>query len=119
MCFLSPTGSWVDKPKYFLAQMEDTAYCVSEPNEPEFMAWPPDSEATLYRMRARFPKEMLHRKVVNEAGSLTVCNLSAHFLYRFTFLAATPIALAFSSIDSSLLLVPLTVADSPLPVRGS
>jgi hypothetical protein len=83
------------------------------------MAGPPGSEATLYRMMARFPKEMLHRNLVYEAGSLTVCNPGAHFLYRFTFLAATPIAMAFSSMDSSLLLVPLTVADSPLPVRGS
>jgi len=72
MCFLSPTGSWVDKPKYFLPQIEDMAYCVSEPNEREFMAWAPDSEAALYRTKAGFPMRLLHRKVLYKAGSLTV-----------------------------------------------
>ncbi|MEA2538694.1 MAG: hypothetical protein QOH35_60 [Acidobacteriaceae bacterium] len=52
--------------------MEYMAYCVSEPDEPEFMVWPPDSEAALYRMEARSPKEMLRRGVIYEARSLTV-----------------------------------------------
>jgi hypothetical protein len=67
-----PKPSWVDKSDYFLSEMEYMAYCVSEPDDPEFMVWPPDSEDALYRMKARSPKEMLRRNVIFEARSLTV-----------------------------------------------
>jgi predicted esterase YcpF (UPF0227 family) len=67
-----PKPSWVDKPDYFLSEMEYMACCVSEPDDPEFMVWPPDSEDALYRMKARSPKEMLRRNVIFEARSLTV-----------------------------------------------
>jgi hypothetical protein len=67
-----PKPSWVDRPEYFLPEMEYMAYCVSDPDEPEFLLWPPDSEAALCRMKARSPKEMLRRGVIYEARSLTV-----------------------------------------------
>ena len=67
-----PKPVWVDKPEYFLAVMEYQAYLATEPNDRHFMAWPPLSEAALYLMKARSPKEMLRRNVVFEARSLTV-----------------------------------------------
>jgi pimeloyl-ACP methyl ester carboxylesterase len=36
-----PKPSWVDKPEYFLPEMEYMAYCVSEPDEPEFVVFQP------------------------------------------------------------------------------
>jgi hypothetical protein len=67
-----PKPVWVDKPEYFLAAMEYRPYLATEPDDRHFMAWPPLSEAALYRMKARSPKEMLRRNVVFEARSLTV-----------------------------------------------
>jgi hypothetical protein len=67
-----PKPVWVNKSEYFLAQIEYLAYLATEPDEPDFMAWPPLSEDALYRMKARSPKEMLRRNVVFEARSLTV-----------------------------------------------
>jgi predicted esterase YcpF (UPF0227 family) len=67
-----PKPPWVDEPEYFLAEMEYLAYCVTATDDGEFMAFPPLSEAALYRMKARSPKEMLRRNVIYEARSLTV-----------------------------------------------
>jgi hypothetical protein len=67
-----PKPVWADKSEYFLAVMEYQAYLATEPDDRHFMAWPPLSEAALYRMKARSPKEMLRRNVVFEARSLTV-----------------------------------------------
>jgi pimeloyl-ACP methyl ester carboxylesterase len=67
-----PKPVWVDKPEYFLAVMEYQAYLATEPNDRHFMPWPPLSEAALYRMKARSPKEMLRRHVAFEARNLTV-----------------------------------------------
>jgi hypothetical protein len=67
-----PKPMWVDKSEYFLAVMEYQAYLTTEPEDGNFMTWPPLSEAALYRMKARSPKEMLRRNVVFEARSLTV-----------------------------------------------
>ena len=67
-----PKPVWVDKPEYFLAVMEYRPYLATEPDDRHFMAWPPLSDAALYRMKARSPKEMLRRNVVFEARSLTV-----------------------------------------------
>jgi hypothetical protein len=67
-----PKPTWVDKREYFLPEMEYMAYYISEPDDPEFMVSPPDSEDALYRMKARSPKEMLRRNVIFEARSLTV-----------------------------------------------
>jgi hypothetical protein len=52
--------------------MEYQAYLATEADDRHFMAWPPLSEAALYRMKARSPREMLRRNVVFEARSLTV-----------------------------------------------
>lgn len=67
-----PEPSWVNKPEYFLAEMEYLAYCETETEDGEFMAFPPLSEDALYRMKAKSPKEMLRRNVIFEARSLTV-----------------------------------------------
>jgi hypothetical protein len=67
-----PKPPWVHRPDYFLAEMEYMAYLVSEPADPEFLAWPPGSEDELYRMNARSPNEMLRRNVIFEARGLTV-----------------------------------------------
>jgi hypothetical protein len=67
-----PRPVWVDKSEYFLAVMEYQAYLATEADDRHFMAWPPLSEAALYRMKARSPREMLRRNVVFEARSLTV-----------------------------------------------
>jgi hypothetical protein len=64
--------AWVDKPEYFLAVMEYRPYLATESDDRHFTAWPPLSEAALYRMKAKSPKEMLRRNVVFEARSLTV-----------------------------------------------
>ena len=63
---------WVDKAEYFLAVMEYRPYLAAEQEDRHFMACPPISEAALYRMKARSPKEMLRRNVLFEARSLTV-----------------------------------------------
>ena len=67
-----PTPPWVDKPEYFLPELEYLAFCVTETDDGEFMAFPPLSDDALYRMIARSPKEMLRRNVVYEARGLTV-----------------------------------------------
>jgi len=64
--------TWVDKAEYFLEEMEYMAYLISEPDDPEFTVWTPASEAAVYRMQAKSPKEMLRRNVIFEARSLTV-----------------------------------------------
>jgi hypothetical protein len=63
---------WTEKPEYFLPELEYMSYLASEPDDPDFMVFPPESEDALYRMMARSPKEMLRRNVVFEARSLTV-----------------------------------------------
>jgi pimeloyl-ACP methyl ester carboxylesterase len=67
-----PQPVWVEKSEYFLAVMEYQAYLATEPDDRHFMAWPPLSEAALYRRKARSPKEMLRRNVAFEARNLTV-----------------------------------------------
>ena len=67
-----PKPAWVDKSEYFLAVMEYQAYFGTEPDDRQFMAWPPLSKAALYRVKARSPKEMLRRNVAFEARNLTV-----------------------------------------------
>ena len=67
-----PKPGWVDKSEYFLAVMEYQAYFVTEPDDRQFMAWPPLSKPDLYRIKARSPKEMLRRNVAFEARNLTV-----------------------------------------------
>lgn len=55
-----PEPNWIEKPEYFLS-------------EPEyFTIQVPDSEAGLYRMRARTPKELLRRNVVFETRNMTL-----------------------------------------------
>jgi len=66
---------WVEKPEYFLPELEYLYYCKPhgvEPDDPEFMCWPPLDDQALYRKMARTPKELLRRNVVYEARSLTV-----------------------------------------------
>ena len=67
-----PKPAWVDMPEYILDEMEYLSYCEEETEDGEYMCFPPDSEAALYRMKARSPKEMLRRNVIYEARSLTV-----------------------------------------------
>jgi len=67
-----PKPAWVDKPEYFLPELEYMAYLVSESEGEEPMIWFPETDADLYRMMARSPKEMLRRNVVFEARNLTV-----------------------------------------------
>jgi len=67
-----PKPVWVEKPEYFLPELEYLAYCVTETDDGEFMAFPPLSEDALQRMIAMSPKEMLRRNVVYEARSLTI-----------------------------------------------
>jgi len=70
-----PRPAWVDKPEYFLPTLEYLYYCTPhgvEPDDPEFMCWPPPDDQALYRKMARTPREMLRRNVVYEARSLTV-----------------------------------------------
>jgi hypothetical protein len=67
-----PKPAWVDKSEYFLAVMEYQAYLATEPDDRQFMAWPPLSKAALCRLKARSPKEMLRRNVAFEARNLTV-----------------------------------------------
>ena len=64
--------SWVEKPEHFLPEMEYMSYCVSESEGEEPMIWLPQTDAALYRMMSRSPKEMLRRNVVFEARNLTV-----------------------------------------------
>jgi len=64
--------SWVEKPEYFLPELEYLAYCVEETDDSAFMAFPPLSEDALHRMIAMSPKEMLRRNVVYAARGLTV-----------------------------------------------
>jgi hypothetical protein len=64
--------SWVEKPEYFLPELEYLTYCVEETDDEAFMAFPPLSEDALHRMIAMSPKEMLRRNVVYAARGLTV-----------------------------------------------
>jgi hypothetical protein len=66
---------WVDKPEYFLSELEYVHYCETrgvDVNDPEYMYCGPLNEQGLYRKIARTPKELLLRNVVFEARSLTV-----------------------------------------------
>jgi pimeloyl-ACP methyl ester carboxylesterase len=66
---------WVDKPEYFLPELEYIYYCETHElatDDPEYLCWPPLKEQALYRMIARTPRELLRRNVVYEARSLTV-----------------------------------------------
>jgi pimeloyl-ACP methyl ester carboxylesterase len=67
-----PKPAWVEKPEYFLAEPEFASFLASDPDDPEFIVWIPDSYAALWRLQARSPKEMLRRNVIFEARSLTV-----------------------------------------------
>lgn len=70
-----PRPAWVDKPEYFLPKLEIAYYCKPhgmEPDDPEFICWPPLDDQALYRKMARTPRELLRRNVVYEARSLTV-----------------------------------------------
>jgi predicted esterase YcpF (UPF0227 family) len=67
-----PRPTWIDKPEYFLAEMEYRPYVAAEADDGHFMACPPLSEAAFYRMKARCPPEMQRRGVLVEARSLTV-----------------------------------------------
>src|SRR5690242_19731351 len=55
-----PTPAWIEKPEYFLPEAE------------YFTILTPESEAGLYRMRARTPKELLRRNVVFEGRNMTL-----------------------------------------------
>jgi len=63
---------WVEKPEYFLPRLEYMSYLVSEPDDGDFMVFPPESEDALFRKIAKSPKEMLRRNVVFEARNLTI-----------------------------------------------
>jgi pimeloyl-ACP methyl ester carboxylesterase len=70
-----PRPDWVDKSEYFLQELEYLYFCKPhgmEPDDPEFICWPPLDDDALYRRTARTPREMLRRNVVYEARSLTV-----------------------------------------------
>lgn len=70
-----PKPSWIDKAEYFLPDLEYLYYSKPhgmEPDDPEFICWPPFDDQDLYRRMARTPKELLRRNVVYEARSLTV-----------------------------------------------
>jgi pimeloyl-ACP methyl ester carboxylesterase len=67
--------AWVDKPEFFLPELEYFYYCEThglDVDDPGYMCWPPLDDHSLYRKIARTPKEMLRRNVVYEARSLTV-----------------------------------------------
>lgn len=73
--FALPRPAWVDKPEYFLPELEYFHYCEThgiDVDDPEYMCWPPLNDHALYRKIAKTPKEMLRRNVVYEARSLTV-----------------------------------------------
>lgn len=66
---------WVDKPEYFLPKLENLYYSKphgADPDDFDFICWPPLDEDALYRRMARTPRELLRRNVVYEARSLTV-----------------------------------------------
>jgi hypothetical protein len=48
------------------------SYLVSESEGEEPMIWFPETDAALYRMMARSPKEILRRNVIFEARNLAV-----------------------------------------------
>jgi hypothetical protein len=73
--FALPTPAFVEKPEYFLPELEYLYYCQThglEPDDPEFMCWPPLDDRALHLKMARTPRELLRRNVVYEARSLTV-----------------------------------------------
>lgn len=66
---------WVDKPEYFLPELEYLYYCQThglDVDDPDYMCWPPLDNNSLYREVARTPPELLRRNVIYEARSLTV-----------------------------------------------
>lgn len=70
-----PRPDWVEKPEYFLPELEYLYYCKPhgmEPDDPEFLCWPPHDDTALCRKMARTPREMRRRNVVYEARGLTV-----------------------------------------------
>lgn len=70
-----PSPAWVDKPEYFLPQLEYLFYCGARDgdiDDPDYIFIPPVSDEALYRKIARTPRELLRRNVVYEARSLTV-----------------------------------------------
>ena len=66
-----PKPAWVDKPEYFLPEM-DYYGCIISFSETEHALLMPESEEDDYRLRARTPREMLRRNVIFEARNLTV-----------------------------------------------
>lgn len=65
-----PIPGWVEKPEYFLAEM-DYYNCVISFGNSEYGLLMPESEDQDYRLRARTPKEMLRRNVIFAARNLT------------------------------------------------
>jgi hypothetical protein len=73
--FNLPRPAWVDKPEYFLPELEYLYYSKPhgmEFDDPDFIAWPPFDDQALYLRMARTPRELLRRNVAYPARSLTV-----------------------------------------------
>jgi len=67
-----PKPGWIEKPEYFLREPEYLSYLTIKIDEKEVVMWLPESDADLFRLRAKTPKEMLRRNVIYAARNLTL-----------------------------------------------